>query len=341
MAAVDEVRGALERTVPEYRDRSGDWAGVLAEAGLETQEHRSWIRWPVVAVAAVAATAALVLFWPAGRGGDGIIDRARAAVEGGPVIHAVLRQAPVEVYDLERDEYGSVPAVQGEWFNSDRGQLRTVWRVGSQVVGHIVRPSPTASVSGAEQKFAGVATAYIRALDADTASLGPEETVEGQRVYWIRFRVAYSKSWTAEHEVAVDAETFEPRFHRVDGGPIATVLTFETMGVGDVKSPSPSGSEGLGPETGVDARWSGPSTVGPRSPAEARATLRGALWLGERFRDLPLASIRETRYENQAPPGIFPRHGRALELCYGSSEPCTVSVVLANGSGYGFASRGH
>jgi len=194
MPAVDEVREALERTVPDYRDRSGDWESVLAQARAGERERRRWSRWPVVAVASVGTAIALALFWPAGGGGDSIIDRARAAVEGGPVIHAVLRQAPVEVYDLERDEYGSVPAVQEEWFNSDRGQLRTVWRVGSQVVGHIVGPSRPASASGAEQKFAGVATAYIRALDADKASLGPEETVEGQRVYWIRFRVEYSKS---------------------------------------------------------------------------------------------------------------------------------------------------
>ncbi|MGH7341720.1 MAG: hypothetical protein ACREKH_14605, partial [Candidatus Rokuibacteriota bacterium] len=241
----------------------------------------------------------------------------------------VLQRPPVEVYDLERDEYGSVPALQEEWFNPDRGQLRTVWRVGSQVLGRIVGP---------RRQFAGVATAYIRALDADEASLGPEETVDGQRVYWIRFRVEHSKSRTAEHEVAVDAETFEPRFHRVDGGPISTVLTFETVpvGQGDV---TPTPVEGLGP--GVDAGWSGPSSVGPHSPAEARAAFRRALWLGERFRTLLLASIHETRYENQAPPGIFPRHGRALELCYGSGEPCAVSLVQTNGSGRGLCARGH
>ncbi|HEX2346696.1 MAG TPA: hypothetical protein VHI12_08930 [Gaiellaceae bacterium] len=340
MAAVDEVREVLEQTVPDYRDRSGDWESVLARAGAGQRKRRRWSRWPMLGVAAVAAAIALTLFWPAGGGGDSIIDRARAAVGGGPVVHAVLQRQPVEVYDLARDEYGSVPALQEEWFNSDSGQLRTEWRVGSQVVGHIAGPSPPASVSGAEQKYAGVATAYIRALDADKASLGPEETVEGQRVYWIRFRVEHSKFWTAEHEVAVDAETFEPRFHRVDGGPISTVLTFETLQRG-------KGGRGLhsrepfGPETGVDAGWSGTSSVGPRSPAEARTALRGALWLGERFRNLPLASIYEARYENQAPPGIFPRHGRALELCYGSGEPCAVSLVQTNGSGRGLAARGH
>ncbi len=32
MAVVDDVRGALEQTVPDFSDRSGDWAGVLAMA---------------------------------------------------------------------------------------------------------------------------------------------------------------------------------------------------------------------------------------------------------------------------------------------------------------------
>ena len=318
----------------------GDWAGVLerVEAGGESVRRtpRNWLA--VGGLATAAAVAALVLFWPAGGGGNSVIDKARAAVAGGPVIHVMLQKKPVEVYDLERDEYGSVPAAQEEWFDPERG-LHEVHRVGAQAVVNMYLSNFQASFPHAQQKFAGVATAYIRALDADQASLGPEETVQGHRVYWIRFSVEFSNGWTAEHEVAVDAETFEPRFHRVDGGPIATVLTFETLprGQGDL-TPTPGAG---GPETGADAGWSGRSSVGRRSPAEARATLRGALWLGERFRDLPLASIRETRYENQAPPGIFPRHARALELCYGSGEPCALSLVLTNGSGNNLASRGH
>ncbi len=32
MAVVDDVREALEQTVPDFSDRSGDWVGVLAMA---------------------------------------------------------------------------------------------------------------------------------------------------------------------------------------------------------------------------------------------------------------------------------------------------------------------
>ena len=330
MAAVDEVRAALERTVPDFRDRSGDWAGVLERARPNERSYRRRTRWPAAAAAAVAAAAVLVLFWPAGSEGEGVIDRARAAVAGGPVLHVVLRAAPLEVYDLERDEYGSVPVVEEEWFDPDRGPegtgcvkcwtLHRVRRVGSRVDSEIIlRGVPVAFPEG-EQQYAGIATAYRRALAADEASLGAEETVHGRRVYWIQFSSLFAPAGSRgkEYEVAVDAETFEPRFVRVDNGPVAAVLLFETL---------PSG-EGNFTLTGLlraweRSSWSGTSRVGLRSPAEARAALKNAVWLGERFGDLTLASIREVSWSSAWEPV------RALELCYGSGERCAVSLTQA------------
>jgi hypothetical protein len=40
VAVVDDVREALEQTVPDYSDRSGDWAGVLAMAHAGEGHHR-------------------------------------------------------------------------------------------------------------------------------------------------------------------------------------------------------------------------------------------------------------------------------------------------------------
>jgi hypothetical protein len=58
--------------------------------------------------------------------------------------------------------------------------------------------------------------------------------------------------------------------------------------------------------------------------------LRGALWLGERFRDLPLASIREVVHpKREGVPPVGERLVRGLELCYGSADRCAVSLVLA------------
>jgi hypothetical protein len=327
VAVVDEIREALEQTVPDFSDRSGDWPGVLAAAQTEERDRRKWRKWPVAVVASVAAVAALALFWPAGDEGRGIIDRARAAVEGGPVIHVVLHEAPVEVYDLERHEYGSLPVVEEEWFDPARG-LHRVRRVGSSVDSEAISRGPVRFPEG-EQQYAGIATAYRRALSADEASLGPEETVQGRRVYWIRFSVRGAivpVGSRNEVEVAVDAETFEPRFVRVDSGPVATVLSFETLASGEGNF-TLTGLLGVGRET---SSWSGASRVGLRSPAEARAALQNAVWLGERFGDLPLASIREVSWETGptlGPPSEEPV--RALELCYGSPERCPVSLTQA------------
>jgi hypothetical protein len=309
MAAVDEVREAVERTVPDFSDRIGDWDAVLGKAHADGRPYRSWTKWPIAAAAAVAGAAALVLFWPVGGQGVDVLDRARATVERGPVTHVVVRRT-VEVYDLERHEYRSVPDVEEEWFDPARGfhYMRTV---GSRINRIFLGRSP-ADFSEA------LATAYRHALAADTASLGAEETVHGRHVYWIRFEAG-----PKQYDVAIDAETFEPRFVRVDGGPVAS-LQYETLGAGEgdftVPRPRPR-------EDRESSSWSGTSQIGPRTPAEARDALHNAQWLGERFGELTLASIREVGWE--APGFNGPQTVRALELCYGPSEPCAVSMTEA------------
>lgn len=203
MAAVDEVREALERTVPDFSSRSGDWAGVLAEAGASEVSRPRWLMWPAVGAAAVAIAAALVLFWPGGRGSGSILDRALAAVGTDPIIHVGIEAPPVDVYDLGRDEYGSVPVVVEQWFLPEKG-IHEVRTVGSQVVGDMVLPYKPADFPEGQEQYAGVATAYRRALAADEASLGPEETVDGRRVHWIRFSVSWFGG-ASQYEVAVDA----------------------------------------------------------------------------------------------------------------------------------------
>jgi hypothetical protein len=335
VAAVDEVRAALERTVPDFSDRSGDWAGVLERARVGERKHGRWARWPAAAGAAVAAAAALVLFWPGGES-EGVIARARAAVAGGPVVHVVLRAGSLEVYDLERDEYGSVPVVEEEWFDPAHRPagtgcvrcwtLHRVRRVGSRVDAELIlRGVPVAFPEG-EQPYAGIATAYRRALAAGEASLGAEETMQGSRVYWIEFSSPFAPAGSGlkKYEVAVDAETFEPRFVRVDNGPVAAVLLFETLSAGEGNF-TLTGRLGAG---WGKSTWSGASRVGPRSPAEARAALRNAVWLGERFGALRLASIREVSWPSgRLEPSAKPV--RALELCYGPGERCAVSLTQA------------
>jgi hypothetical protein len=308
MPAVDEVREALEQTVPDFYGRNGDWAAVLEQARVGGQSYRSWRKWAVAPVAAVAATAALVLFWPMGGGGENVLARARAAIGGGPVTHVVVHVASIDVYDLERLEYRNVADTWEEWFDPARG-FHGVRRVGPRVY-HEYRGRAPVSFPAGQEEYAGIATAYRHALAADKASLGAEETVQGRRVYWIRI------PGREPYEVAVDAETFEPRFLRLDGGPVVTVR-FETLdaGAGDF-TVTPRREE-------PTSSWSGTSRPGPLSPAEAGDALENALWLGERFGKVPLSSIRELfDWETETP-----EPSRALEVCYGSGEGCAVSMT--------------
>jgi hypothetical protein len=326
MAAVDEVRMALERTVPDFRDRSGDWAGVLEKARTDERKHRRWARWPAAAGAAVAAAAALVLFWPADRAGENVLARARAAVERGPVTHVVVRVASIEVYDLERHEYRSVPDIWEEWFDPARG-FHGVQRVGSRLYQEYRGRGPANLPEGAEE-FAGIATAYRHALATDNASLGAEETVQGRRVYWIRVAPVLK-----QYEVAVDAQTFEPRFLRVEGGPVVS-LQFETLGAGE-------GDFTVSPRRSESSSWSGTSGPGPLSPEEAGDALENALWLGERFGKVPLSSIREAEISwSTTKLDPLGESMRALELCYGSGERCAVSLTETT-EPYPMAAGGH
>ena len=341
MAAVDEVRWALEQFVPDFSGRAGDWDGVLEKARVDGSARRISLRWPVAAGAAVAAAAALVLFWPVGGKGEGVLARARAAVEGGPVTHVVVHGTPIKVYDLKRHEYRDLPVVDEEWFDPTRGlgppgRFHYVRRVGESPTVEFVGGTGVRLPDGKSAEFAGIATAYRYALDAEKATLGAEETVQGRRVYWVRFSKNFGLR-PGQYEVAVDAETFEPRFLRVNGGSIF-VLEFETL-------PSGEGKFTITPRRFESSTWSGTSQLGPRSPEEAREALKNALWLGERLGNAPLSSIREVRWVTHDLERV-PQPLRVLELCYGSpGEDCSVSMTettqpngtAAGGKGWPFA----
>ena len=205
-----------------------------------------------------------------------------------------------------------------------------VQRVGSRVYQEYRGPRPATLPEGAEE-FAGIATAYRRALATDNASLGAEETVQGRRVYWIRVATVLK-----QYEVAVDAQTLEPRVLRVEGGPVVS-LQFETLGAGE-------GDFTVSPRRPESSSWSGTSRPGPLSPEEAGDALENALWLGERFGKVPLSSIREAEVSwSTTKLDPLGESLRALELCYGSGERCAVSLtettelheMAAGGRGWG------
>jgi hypothetical protein len=325
--SVDEIRLAVEQTVPSYRGRTGDWEGVLSRS-RSAAPGRDWRRAAALAVAGVLVA---VLLWP-GDDGDRILERARAAVAGGPVVHLVLRSGSQEFYDLRRDQPRQVPIERELWFDESRG-LHEVERVQGRVLDDVLYESAGPEVG---LQLLGLAEVYREALAAGDADVGDREEVEGRNVYWIEFRVRYPRigipAYDAVHRVAVDAETYEPVSWQADGAEYR-ILSWETLprGQGDFAATRT--------EDGTSERWAGVALVGTRTPSEARVALPGAAWLGETLGELSLRSIRELRYETGTSGPPF-ESLPGLELCYGAAAPCAVTVMQTT-KPHPMSGRGH
>jgi hypothetical protein len=325
--SVDEIRAAVEQTFPSYRGRTGDWDRVLARARSHgAAPGRDWRRAALLALAGVLAA---VLLWP-GDDGDRILERARAAVAGGPVVHLVLRSGSHEFYDLHRDEARRLPIERELWFDENRG-LHQIERIQGRVLDDVLYAAAGPEVA---MELLGLAAVYREALAAGDAEVGDRE--EG--VYWIEFRVRYPEvgipTYDADHRVAVDAETYEPVMWHVDGREYR-ILTWDTLPRGGGDFTAHRTEDGLGQQ------GYGATRIGMRTPGEAREALRDAVWLGETFAGLALESIRELRYETGPWTGGRPAESLSgLELCYGSRTSCAVTVSQTTGP-HPMAARGH
>ena len=192
----------------------------------ETQQPaRRWVgRSVVTAAVAVAAAIALALVAPWQERGPTFVDRALAAVGGGPVVHAVVeyswdRDVVVEIATGEerqrvhRTEY---------WYDEERNTLRTrLLTDGVQLTEIVETPRhawsdvgefPTAgNAAQLDPALKGFVTGYRDALDDGSAEVVHETTVDGRAAKVIRFHPRPSGS---VQEVIVDARTYRPlRFH--------------------------------------------------------------------------------------------------------------------------------
>jgi hypothetical protein len=337
---VDEVQEALDRAVPSYAGRNGDWDGIIAS--VRAREPARPRPWTVPALAVVFVATALVLFWPGGGDGDRILERALAAIDGGPVIHLVLRSGSQEFYDLETHRLVRVPVEHELWFDPQRG-LHEIERVNRRIVSDVLTPPGMPEV---DRQFLGLASAYRRALRDKDASVGERSTLDGRDIYWITFRVRYPDvgipTYDSQHRVAVDATTFVPRAWQAEAverqvqGRDERIVRWETLpaGRGDFTAATTNDNE----ET--SSPWFGISRVANRSPEEARSVLGApALWLGLEIDGQPLAFIRELRFESglSGPPTeSLP----GLELCYAAGEPCDLTLTETTAP-RAMAGRGH
>lgn len=194
---------------------------ALADAVAATQRpRRRGRRLAVVLPAAIAAVVALALVSPWDRGGPGTLERALAAVGGGPVIHAIVESSvPADVLvEIETGE--ERPRLQRTeyWYDAERKQLHTRLLVDGEQITEIVEtpegaysdlgrwPTGGGFAPQLDPALAGFVTRYREALASGKAQVVGEETVDGRDVKRIRIRLEHG----VVEEVTVDAETYKP-----------------------------------------------------------------------------------------------------------------------------------
>ncbi|HKN63422.1 MAG TPA: hypothetical protein VJV76_03720 [Gaiellaceae bacterium] len=307
--------------------------------------------------ATLAAAAALVLFAPWNGGGPAFTDRALAAIGSDPVLHAVVAfPSGIRFVDLATGKPRRLFERQQIWYDRGRGYVHTVtrapdgsllddeldtpqgsWTPAGPVIDcawiaahpeeatklrvscnadgdngttpHLV-PRPVPTVDPALGAFLG---GYQQALADGEATETGTGTIHGTPVLWVTFPYGHETE-----SVALDASTYRPLFVRDASGTWRyRIVSIETVAQSDANFARPTVTE-LGRQTASGRVFrSVKLTV---DPAAARRVLPGALWLGNSFRDLPLAGLeRDTLHERFINRKLPSETGVGLQLVYGST----------------------
>ena len=326
---VRDFRGAVpppdDATRAAVRARALALAAAPSAAAAPAQRRRRgrWLVRGAVAMAAAAAVLAYLLAAPFEGEEPGILDRARAAVGTGPVLHLVLREEwGGTLIDLETGR--PLKRLHGErevWFDPTRG-LHEISRFGGVVQNETVYP-PGRLARHLEKTYAGLADGYRKALASGEARVLGSGVVDGIPVYWIRVDaewlpdVADNRLHEWAHDVAVSRETYEPVYFREtrDGKPGpdtgARVLRMDSLpaGAGDFDA-KPSALDGMVAVRGVEEQ------IGLESAATVLG--RPALWLGREFRGLPLARLSRLELASRPRDGSDWDRVSGVTLFYGS-----------------------
>jgi hypothetical protein len=317
---MQDLKEAVERIEP-VPDERGDWDAVIRDA--TAGRRRRFV--PPVAGIAIAAAALFVagLLQPWQGENPGLLERALAAVDDGPVLHVVLRgEWGGTNVNLETGERSPVHAENEIWYDPKRELVRYVSRLGDGVLeNRLFEPG------GLAPELIALGRDYRAALRAGSARIAGKGVIDGQEVTWITIHSeqpsARRSAWV--QQVAVSHETFKPvairetRDGRQVPETLRRVIELETL---------PAGASELdGPK---DHPFEGPFQQGsePITAEEAAAVLgRKPLWLGPVHGDLRLAEVRET----------FLRRGRretlVLEPCGRKHEPRCHRVLRDRRSG--------
>jgi hypothetical protein len=282
---------------------------ALADAVAATQTARSSRamrarRWRGAAAAALAAAVvlAVLLVAPWNSSGASIVDRALAAVSGGPVVHAVVSyDAPgTTVVDLATG--AARPRVRSieYWYDAAPDLLRTrLLTDGVQVTEIVETPEHAWSDLGdfptgggfapqLDPALAGFATGYRDALANGSAHVVGHTTVAGKDAIALRVDLGHGVS----EIVDVDAATYRPLRIVPDQGQTLTVTTIETLPY----DPSLFAHPALSAPRGTGGA---PGSTTPAQPSDVASALGGhALWLGASYgRSAAVASLQTGRVQ--------------------------------------------
>jgi hypothetical protein len=286
---MQDLKEAVDR-IERLRDERGDWEAVVRDA----RRPRPVLLGSLAGIAiGAAALFALVLLQPWGAERQTFLERALAAVDDGPVIHAVLRHGGggTNVH-LETGERTPVHGETEIWYDPNRKVIRVASRLGDTVTGDHVFQQERAS-----RELIALARDYRTALESGSARIAGEDVLDGQNVTWVVVvaeMVPHAggplREWT--QQVAVSQQTFKPVATRdaIGGEPAAgtlqRVLELESLAASEVDLVVPK--ERL-EETGLQAGHE------PIAVERAPDVLgRAPLWLGREHAGLPLRQASET-----------------------------------------------
>ena len=328
-----ELRGAMETIAPQ--PGGPDWLEVLELSSTfkTRRRRRAFIRTGLGAAA--VAGCAFAAFALLGGGGMTFTDRALAALGGGPVLHAVIRQEGVPSGTMVQLSTGRVRRHVAEteyWFQPSPRRLEIHYLRDGTVTSETYNTrSGGISSSGARSKPGGYQlapdpalldflTGYQAALKNHRAQVVGHGTDNGRRVTEVS--IPYRRRGFREI-VVVDSATYLPiMFHILDtrtprySSPPERIVKIETVAL----SAAPFGIPRITLEPSIGrAKDVGATTL----PAAARTLGRPALSAGKRLEGLPLVGV-----ERQALTAGYPRrdhkqpiHHTGLELSYGTLGP--------------------
>jgi Sigma-70, region 4 len=321
------VRDELERLLPLPDESGADWRSFLARVDQPPRSRRR-AKLALAGAGVVTMAAVVALAWPFGADRGGVLERALAAADDGPILHMVFRydRPSYTTIDLESGRrLDNVYGVSEVWYGRNRG-FRHVGRIGDIVVYEGVG---AAAADPYLDTYVLLARSYVEALKSGRARLVGEGEVDGRAVYWISVWEGTSRSRSDgevklhrfAQEVAVSEESYEPvaRRSRLDGKPdsraLERIVEFETLSAEEVRF------ERLTPPRRRDEPHAFLCCGTEAIPlGQARSVIRRVpLWLGGEFRNLELRRVSrvegQTRKEGEREwTGTI----TALELFYGA-----------------------